>query len=520
MVTIQPRPTDRDGIRTPRGPRAPRVRRAALPIGIGIAAALVDGIGAGIPSYWGDEAASVLSGTRPLDSLLNELGTVDAVHGVYYMLLHVWMWAFGTGEWATRALSVIAIGALAAGVVVLGRMWFGRSTAVVAGLLVAVIPRASSLAIETRGYAISAAAVVWLVVLFTHLARQGAARRQWVLFGVLAGVSSWFFLYLLLVPLSLCAVLLLRPGWGDAPHRDRRQVRADMTAAIGAALLGALPILALAALQRGQVSFLAHRGYLSPKGVLITPWFSHGAVAVVMWALIIVGVLVCLTRTRQRAQGTLALAWLMLPALALIAIDVIVAPTYNPRYLAVSLGAVALLAARGATAIVSAVARRLPKLRPAAALLIALLVLGVTVPQYLHQRTPYAKDGGADFRVVAAAVAQRAQPGDAVLFGAGPRPSRTARLAYRLYPDDFSGLRDPQLVSPFTDRAGIWDELAPVHAVASTLPEHTVWLLETKGAQSTPADLSALRRSGYALATELRLHRTTIYEFTRGDHHE
>ncbi|MDQ0612928.1 mannosyltransferase [Microbacterium sp. W4I4] len=517
MVTIQTRPDGRDRLDPS---RVPRLRRAALPIGIGIVASLVDGIGAGIPSYWGDEAASVLSGTRPLPSLLTELGAVDAVHGLYYMLLHVWMWAFGTGEWATRALSVIAIGALAAGVVTLGRMWFGRSTAVVAGLLVAVIPRASSLAIETRGYAITAATAVWLVVLFTHLARQGAARRRWILFGVLAGVCSWFFVYLLLVPLTLCAVLLLVPRWAEAPHRNPREVRGDMMATIGSAFLGALPILALAALQRGQVSFLAHRGYLSPKGVLITPWFSHSAVAVVLWALIVMAVFITLATTRQRAQGTFALAWLTMPALALIAVDVFVAPTYNPRYLAVSLGAVALLAARGITGIVGAAARRLPRLAPIAAALIAVIVLGVTVPQYLHQRTPYAKDGGADFRVVADAVAQRAQPGDAVLFGAGPRPSRTARLAYRLYPDDFSGLRDPQLVTSFTDRAGLWDELAPVPAVASMLPEHTVWLLETKGAQSAGADLSALRRSGYALATELHLHRTIVYEFTRGAHHE
>jgi mannosyltransferase len=181
---------------------------------------------------------------------------------------------------------------------------------------------------------------------------------------------------------------------------------------------------------------------------------------------------------------------------------------------------VALLAARGITALVSLVRRRMPRAAPVAAALIAVVVLGVTVPQYLHQRTPYAKDGGADFRFVAAAVGQHAQPGDAVLFGQGPRPSRTARLAYRLYPEDFAGLRDPQLLSSFTDRAGLWDDLTPVAAVAPTLPEHTVWLLETKGAQSASADLSALRRSGYTLQSELHLHRTTVYEFTEGARHE
>lgn len=498
--------------------RLPPVRRIPLPVWIGAVVALVDGIGAGIPSYWGDEAASVMSGSRSLPSLLDELKAVDSVHGIYYMLLHVWMWAFGSGEWATRALSVMAIGALAAGVATLGRKWFGYSTGVVAGLLVAVIPRASSLAIEARGYAITAAAVVWLAVLFAHLVENGATRRRWVLFGVVAGVCSWFFLYLLLVPLALCAVLLLAPR--TAVQQDARGVRTNLLAAGGAALLLALPILILASLQRAQVSFLAHRGYLSPKGVFITPWFSHAAPAVVMWALILIGAGSALLRHGERMQGMLALAWLVLPAVALILIDVMVAPTYNPRYLAVSLGAVALLAGRGITGITGAVRHRASGLVPVAAAMIAVIVLAVSVPQYLHERSPHAKDGGADFRFAAAAVGQRAHPGDAVLFGDGPRPSRTARLAYRLYPDDFSGLRDPQLLTAYTDRAGLWDELAPVSAIAPALRADTVWLLETDGAHTAAADLSALRRSGYTLTDVVRLHRTTVYEFSEGAHRE
>ena len=77
--------------------------------------------------------------------------------------------------------------------------------------------------------------------------------------------------------------------------------------------------------------------------------------------------------------------------------DVLISPTYNPRYLAVSLGAVTLLAARGFTGILDGVAKRSRALVPVAGLLLTALVLGVTMPQYLHERTPYAKDGGADF---------------------------------------------------------------------------------------------------------------------------
>ncbi|MGQ7310057.1 glycosyltransferase family 39 protein [Microbacterium arabinogalactanolyticum] len=499
--------------------RWPATRAVALPAGIGIAVALVDYIGAGIPSYWGDEAASVMSGQRSLPSLLQELSAVDAVHGLYYMLLHVWMWAFGTGEWATRALSAIAIGALAAGVFTLGRMWFDRRTAIVAGVLVAVIPRASALAIETRGYAVTAAAVVWLTVLFSHLLRQGAPRRRWVLFGVLAGLCSWFFLYLLLVPLALSAVTFLAPRRGTVLRRGVRGLRGDLTAAAAATLIAALPIITLAAFQRNQVSFLAHRGYLSPRGVLVTPWFTHGAVAAVMWVLIAAGVAFALRRPVERASARLAVTWLLAPAAVLIAVDVIVAPTYNPRYLAVSLGAVALLPARGLTGILSVVGRRMPGLAPVAAVVLAAVVLGVAVPQYLHQRTPYAKDGGADFRFAAQVIGQRAHLGDAVLFGDGPRPSRTSRLAFRLYPEDFAGLQDPQLLASYDTRAGLWDELASVSAAAPSLRESTVWLLEAKGARTASADLSALRRAGYTLTAQHHVHRTTVYEFTKGAHH-
>lgn len=514
MVMTQRRPAE-SGATAARRSRSSQV---VITAAIGAAVALVDVIGAGIPSYWGDEAASVMSGQRSLPSLLRELSTVDAVHGLYYMLLHVWMEAFGTGEWATRSLSAIAVGALAAGVVTLGSMWFDRRTAVVAGALVAVIPRASSLAIEARGYAITAAAVVWLVVLFAHLLRSDAPRRRWMLFGLGSGVLAWFFLYLLLVPLALCAAVAVVPAIARSSGADPVQLRQRMVGALCGSVLGAVPIIVLAALQRDQVRFLAHRGYLSPKGVLVSPWFSSLPVAVVMWCLIAVGAVVAMRATRQRPAALLALIWLVAPAMTLIAVDVLVSPTYNPRYLAVSLGSVALLSARGITGVLGALGRR-PRLVPVTGAVLAAVVLGATVPQYLHQRTPYAKDGGADFRFAAAAVAQRAQAGDAVLFGEGPRPSRTPRLAYRLYPQDFAGLGDPQLVTPYDQRAGLWDRLDSVSAVAPGLRERTVWLLESKGAGSAAADLQALRSRGYDMSSRQRVHRITVYEFTRGVQH-
>src|SRR5690349_12244541 len=70
--------------------RFPRTLAARATI-VGVVAAALGYVGAGIPSYWGDEAASVMSAQRSWSSLALELGRIDAVHGLYYALLHAWI---------------------------------------------------------------------------------------------------------------------------------------------------------------------------------------------------------------------------------------------------------------------------------------------------------------------------------------------------------------------------------------------------------------------------------------------
>ena len=88
---------------------SPRGLHASLPWALGIVGAVVGFAGSWIPSYWGDEAASVMSAERSWSSLAELLGNIDAVHGLYYALLRVWVGAFGTAEVATRLPSAIAV---------------------------------------------------------------------------------------------------------------------------------------------------------------------------------------------------------------------------------------------------------------------------------------------------------------------------------------------------------------------------------------------------------------------------
>ena len=49
------------------------------------------------------------------------LGNIDAVHGLYYLLMHGWFAVFPATEFWSRLSSSLAVGIAAAGVVVLGK---------------------------------------------------------------------------------------------------------------------------------------------------------------------------------------------------------------------------------------------------------------------------------------------------------------------------------------------------------------------------------------------------------------
>ena len=102
-----------------------RLRPALLdPLIVGVLGAAVSLAGAARPSFWYDEAATIsASYSRSLPQLWEMLGNVDAVHGLYYLLMHGWFQVFPPTEFWSRAPSGLAVGVAAAGVVVLGRQF-------------------------------------------------------------------------------------------------------------------------------------------------------------------------------------------------------------------------------------------------------------------------------------------------------------------------------------------------------------------------------------------------------------
>jgi len=478
------------------------VRRPQPPLAVllGLGGALISFVGSWIPSFWGDEAASVMSAERPLATLWSELGRVDAVHGTYYLFLHLWIDLFGASELSVRLPSSLAVGLAVAGVVVLARRLFSARVALIAGIVMAVLPRTTVMGTEARSYAIGTAIAVWLTVLLARLVMTRSTRiLPWIVYGVGFALSIYVFLYLILLAGAHLAYLLL--------NRPSRRMLARWGAAIGLGITLAAPLLVFGLSQHNQISFLAHRHYMTFERLVVLQWFGNRPLALVGWVLVIAGLVVGLSRLGRgrpapRRQTVLIAAWMLLPPLVLFVGNSLIAPMYSIRYLSFCTPAVAILIAVAIAAV----------LRRWASVGAVLLIIALAAPTWAAERGQYAKDGGSDLRQSAAVVSAHARPGDAIVFDQTVRNSRKPRLALHLYPQDFTGLLDVGLITPYQRTAGLWDVVGPAPASALT-GVHTVWAVEPS-AEQAPADIRHLEGLGYAVTRTYPVHRTTVYELT------
>lgn len=499
----------------------PPVRLAAA---LGLIAVAISAVGSWIPSFWGDEAASVMSAQRPLPSLLHMVGHIDAVHGLYYLGLHFWIDLFGASPFSTRLPSAFAVGAMVAGVVLLVDRLGTRRLAVLAGIVAAVLPRVTSMGTETRSYAFGAALAVWSTWALVRIvtSRQRASRADWVVYGVLAGLGVAVFIYFGLI-VGVHALLLL------ALARDRdamlRAVK-PWARTVAVALAAVSPIVVFSVAQREQVSFLARRDTTSPTALLIDLWFGDARFAVVAWLLVGVAVVTLVVRLLRRSRdgwvaalsvtprGRLTVVAVLLafvPAAALLALNLVV-PAFSGRYLSFSAPAVAILVAIGIDVLASR--------RTAVAVLGGALVVGLAVPVWLDQRGPYAKNA-TGWQDLSALIGEHAGAGDAIVFDGSPKPSIEPRLALHTYPDGFEGLRDVTLKTPFVDAEGWRDDVltVPEAAAAGRFDDvERVWFVEyvaADGSTSPRSGLKELLGDGYAEVASFDTHRARLVELER-----
>ena len=481
-------------------------RRVAIVIGA--ASALLAIAGSWIPSLWGDEAASIMSARRDWGSLGSLLGTVDAVHGLYYAVLHLWIDVVGTSPLAVRLPSGIAVGAASAGLYLLVSRLSARRTAVIAALVFAVLPRVTFLAVEARSMALATAAIVWLTLLLVRLLEAPAHRAWWWLYAVGLAIAVHLFVYVaLLIPVHALVVIVELRRTGRL--RDIR-MRSFLLAWAGAVLLS-VPLGLLVISQRDQVAFQRPWRMVTVDAVLVEQWFMLEAVAVVAWAFIAVSVAVVVPARRGESEPTgdrrlllLGAAWLVVPTAAVVVVAAITSLGYTARYLA--------FCAPGAAILIALAVSSLPRRWMRAVSII--VIAGLALPAYLDQRSPYWKNDGTDWQAVARVVAEVTEPGDGVVFDESVRPSRRPRLAMHAYPDGFRGLVDLTLVRPYHETNGLWDVTAPLAAVDDRLQGLDRVVVVARSRHGVDDDVGTLRRAGFGPTerTELVSTVVTVYE--------
>jgi len=185
--------------------------------------------------YWIDEGLSVGIASFPVSEIPGVLRQ-DGSPPLYYVLLHFWLDAFGAGEEATHAFSLLF--ALLAVPVALWAGWslFGRRAGWVAATLAALNPFLTVYAQETRMYSL----VILLGIIATAAFLHAFAFRRRAYLPVFA-LSAALLLYthnwaLFLLAGSLAGLVAIERLAGG-----RRELLRDAALAYGAAALAYLP---------------------------------------------------------------------------------------------------------------------------------------------------------------------------------------------------------------------------------------------------------------------------------------
>jgi len=511
--------------RTPGIPVGSRLRasRATAPLVVGLFGAVVSAAASWIPSPWYDEAATLSAATRTLPQLFAMLQNVDAVHGVYYTLMHVWFGLVGASPVTLRLPSAVAVGLAAAALVVLVRRLASRRTALVAGVVFCLLPRVTWMGTEGRSYALSTLlAVVLTLVLLGAWGWGGRDRRQrvlvWAAYGALALIACASYLYLvLLVVAHGVTVLVLATRQRD--RSARRSLTGWVIAAAGTAI-ALLPLAIDEIKQSTQVGWIGPLDATTPKHVLVDQWFLGNTLfAWAGWALVVLGIAVLvvpLLRGRRIPVGTVRLLavvvpWMLVPTAALLVATAVATPLYSARYLTFGAPTVAILIAIALTA-----PRRL--WIAAAGLL---LCLALTTPSYLHQRSENGKQNTSWGQIAALLSSERApEPSgqvDAAIYGPlRGHPHATMSMLALAYPQQFADLTDLKLGERAGERALLWSSRIPL---ADTRPRlegaAAVWLITSDKRDWPPSVQAQLASWGYRLDRQWHFRGANVVRYLR-----
>ncbi|MGZ2360676.1 hypothetical protein LRE75_29020 [Streptomyces sp. 372A] len=444
-------------------------------------------------SLWRDEAATWQVALRSAAEIRLMLGHVDAVHGLYYLLMHGLFDWFGPTTTTLRLPSVLAMAVAAACVTAIGERLAGRWAGLGAGMALCLLPAVQFYLQEGRPYALVAAgAGVSTLLLVTLLGGRGRWGR-WAAYAgtvLVCALLNWF--SLLILPAHAATL-----AWSGAG----RQVWGRWAVASAAASAGALPLVLYTSGQSRQVSW-------------IPPLTWHMMIGpAVLLAIGGLGVLVDRPGGRRLSVASVGLPLLAVPQLGLAAVS-LGKPLFLDRYILFSLLGLALLIGSLLGAAVRAVAPRFPA---ASRWLVPVLLacsVAALLPQSLAKRSPSSRVD--DVLAMAADVRRMKEPGTAVVFLPGAR--RDAEL---VSPEAFTGLRDIALArSPHASGTLNGVEAAPVRIRQAMLAQRRILLVTDAPGAARPENgrrekaKAAVLKNYFTVVEDQRVRgrRVTLYE--------
>ena len=398
----------------------------------------VGGYEIGGPSLWRDEAYTKDAIGRPVSQIFALLGHQDAVHGAYYILMHVIVAAAGTSAAALRFPSLCAmviatgftaaIGRRAAALVLAPdlrppaagrgrRLDLPALTGLLSGLVFATAPYMTYYAQMARSYAIETMFASIATYLLLRAYPDGRW-RWWSAYGAAVALTGLFNIFGLLILAAHGATLLLADARGQSAHGRRiGRIPLRWLAAAAGAVIVLSPLLDVARRQQQQIGWLGRPSFKVIERLLTV--LAGSRELIIPFALLaLAGLLAaCLADDwRPLNPAAIALPWLVVPPFVLITVSFI-KPVYYVRYVEFCLPALAILVGAGLVALVRlATATPLGRLRltwlPAVVVIAGLAAL-VAGPQQAIRQTAARPD---NLRLASAIVAAHEQPGDVVFY--------------------------------------------------------------------------------------------------------
>lgn len=302
-------------------------------------------------SYWRDEAFSLMLSQRSFGDII-VLSARDFTPPLYTLILKLWVAIFGSGEIATRLLSLACTLLLALGVFAILRRWAGvqKAYALGASLLVLLAhPLLLEYAFETRTYAMTACLATWSFYLFLT--------RRWgwyALVTVIGLYTHYFMVFVVVVQYLLLIVTLSYKSHSSLPTRS------NMWRTFGYILAPAILyvpwtvyMLLTRDWSRGGDFWIprpAIQELFTLPGLLV---FGHDTFSgfeydLAPFSLLVYGViLVAMISNRAKIMSVYLplLLWALVPGVVVWVASQFITPLYLPRYLIISAPGLALLCA-------------------------------------------------------------------------------------------------------------------------------------------------------------------------------